>query len=64
MRRKKRSLRTQLLAAAVGMAVIALPAAMAEAKTFRWGGQTDPATLDPHATNTAPVLGVLNNVYV
>ena len=60
---RKISLRTRLLAAAIGVAVIALPAALAEAKTFRWGGQTDPATLDPHATNTAPVLGFLNNVY-
>ena len=42
--RRKVSLRTRLLAAAIGVAVIALPAALAEAKTFRWGGQTDPAT--------------------
>ena len=61
--RRTNSLRTRLLAAALGVAVIALPVALAEAKTFRWGGQTDPATLDPHATNTAPVLGFLNNVY-
>ena len=35
----------------------------AEAKTFKWAGITDPQTLDPHATNSAPVLGFLNNVY-
>lgn len=33
------------------------------AETFRWAGTTDPQTLDPHASNTAPVLGFLNNVY-
>jgi len=36
---------------------------VAGAETFRWAGTTDPSTLDPHATNTAPVLGFLNNVY-
>lgn len=34
-----------------------------QAETFRWAGSTDPQTLDPHASNTAPVLGFLNNVY-
>lgn len=34
-----------------------------QAETFRWAGTTDPQTLDPHASNTAPVLGFLNNVY-
>ena len=33
------------------------------AEEFRWAGTTDPATLDPHAVNSAPVLGFLNNVY-
>ena len=35
----------------------------ATAETFQWAGTTDPQTLDPHASNTAPVLGFLNNVY-
>jgi len=33
------------------------------AKQFRWASATDPQTMDPHATNSAPVLGFLNNVY-
>ena len=35
----------------------------AHAETFRWAGKTDPQTMDPHAVNSAPVLGFLNNVY-
>lgn len=35
----------------------------AQAKEFRWAATTDPQTLDPHAVNSAPVLGFLNNVY-
>ena len=35
----------------------------AGAETFRWAGTTDPQTMDPHAVNSAPVLGFLNNVY-
>ena len=35
----------------------------ASAETFRWAGSTDPQTMDPHAVNSAPVLGFLNNVY-
>jgi peptide/nickel transport system substrate-binding protein len=30
---------------------------------FRWASTTDPQTMDPHAVNSAPVLGFLNNVY-
>ena len=41
-------------------ALLALPAA---AETFRWAGTTDPQTMDPHAVNSTPVLGFLNNVY-
>ena len=41
-------------------AVLALPLA---AKEFRFAGTTDPQTMDPHAVNSAPVLGFLNNVY-
>jgi peptide/nickel transport system substrate-binding protein len=43
--------------------IIALCASVAQAETFRWAGTTDPQTMDPHATNSAPVLGFLNNVY-
>jgi peptide/nickel transport system substrate-binding protein len=39
---------------------LALPA---QAETFTWAGTTDPQTMDPHAVNSAPVLGFLNNVY-
>ena len=40
-----------------------LVASAASAETFRWAGTTDPQTMDPHAVNSAPVLGFLNNVY-
>ena len=35
----------------------------ATAESFKWAGKTDPQTMDPHAVNSAPVLGFLNNVY-
>jgi len=35
----------------------------AQAATFKWAGTTDPQTMDPHAVNSAPVLGFLNNIY-
>jgi peptide/nickel transport system substrate-binding protein len=38
-------------------------AAPASAETFRWATTSDPTTMDPHAANSAPVLGFLNNVY-
>ena len=38
---------------------LALPAAAAD---FRWAETTDPQTMDPHAVNSAPVLGFLGNV--
>lgn len=44
-------------------AMIALLAPAAGAEDFRWAATTDPQTLDPHAVNSAPVLGFLNNVY-
>lgn len=44
-------------------AVFLLMSGAAAAESFRWAGTTDPQTLDPHASNTAPVLGFLNNVY-
>lgn len=40
-----------------------LGAAPAWAADFKWAGTTDPQTMDPHAVNSAPVLGFLNNVY-
>lgn len=43
--------------------VLALAATAGSAETFRWAGKTDPQTMDPHAVNSAPVLGFLNNVY-
>ncbi|WP_254446543.1 ABC transporter substrate-binding protein [Ruegeria sp. HKCCD8929] len=38
-------------------------AATAQAAEFKWASTTDPQTMDPHAVNSAPVLGFLNNVY-
>ena len=38
-------------------------ATSASAETFKWASTTDPQTMDPHAVNSAPVLGFLNNVY-
>ena len=35
----------------------------ASTETFKWAGSTDPQTMDPHAVNSAPVLGFLNNIY-
>ena len=46
--------------AAVAVMIAAAPG---RAETFQWAGRTDPSTMDPHATNIAPVLGFLNNVY-
>jgi peptide/nickel transport system substrate-binding protein len=43
--------------------VLALGANAAAAETFKWAGTTDPQTMDPHAVNSAPVLGFLNNIY-
>ncbi|MEM6304691.1 MAG: ABC transporter substrate-binding protein [Pseudomonadota bacterium] len=39
---------------------LTLPAQAAE---FTWAETTDPQTMDPHAVNSAPVLGFLGNVY-
>lgn len=49
-----------LLSAATLLVALSVAASAAE---FRWASTTDPQTLDPHATNSAPVLGFLNNVY-
>ena len=51
-------MRLPLLAAALAVA-----GASASAETFRWASTTDPQTMDPHAVNSTPVLGFLNNVY-
>lgn len=44
-------------------AVFAVLAPVAQAAEFTWAVTTDPQTMDPHAVNSAPVLGFLNNVY-
>ncbi len=44
-------------------AALALSLSAAQAAEFKWAGTTDPQTMDPHAVNSAPVLGFLNNVY-
>ncbi|MBJ3763873.1 ABC transporter substrate-binding protein [Maribius pontilimi] len=46
----------------ITLALLALSLS-AQAEEFRWAGQTDPQTMDPHAVSSAPVLGFLNNVY-
>ena len=51
---------TRLLTAA---AMLLATASWGHAETFKWASQTDPQTMDPHAVNSAPVLGFLNNVY-
>ena len=49
--------------AAASALALALLAGPVGAETFRWASTTDPDTMDPHAGNSAPVLGFLNNVY-
>ena len=49
-----------LLSASMAALLVAGPL---QAETFKWAGTTDPQTMDPHAVNSAPVLGFLNNVY-
>jgi peptide/nickel transport system substrate-binding protein len=51
----------KLRSSAVGLAL--LLAGTAQAAEFKWASTTDPQTMDPHAVNSAPVLGFLNNVY-
>lgn len=50
----------RLTSASVLAIAMAMPLQAAE---FKWAGTTDPQTMDPHAVNSAPVLGFLNNVY-
>lgn len=45
---------------ALGLAVSILPA---QAKTFRWAFDDDPASMDPHAAGDTLTLGFLGNVY-
>lgn len=49
-----------ILSTALAAAILA---SAAGAEPFKWAGTTDPQTMDPHAVNSAPVLGFLNNVY-
>jgi len=49
--------------AALAVVAMCLSAGAASAESFSWAGTTDPQTMDPHAVNSAPVLGFLNNVY-
>ncbi|MGI9521690.1 MAG: ABC transporter substrate-binding protein [Hyphomicrobiaceae bacterium] len=52
-----------VLGAIAAMSSIFVVVSPVLAKQFRWASATDPQTMDPHATNSAPVLGFLNNVY-
>ena len=45
------------------VSLLAMAATSVSAETLRWASSTDPQTMDPHAVNSAPVLGFLNNVY-
>jgi len=49
------------LAGAALALLLALPTAHAE--TFRWAGQTDPSSLDPHAAAVGTNLSFLGNIY-
>jgi len=46
---------------AIGLAMLAATAV--QSAEFKWASTTDPQTMDPHAVNSAAVLGFLNNVY-
>ena len=52
--RGDRDMMQKLASAVVLGGLLAMPASAAE---FRWAGQTDPQTMDPHAVSSAPVLG-------
>ncbi|MEN8894431.1 ABC transporter substrate-binding protein [Planktotalea arctica] len=51
------------LSYAAAIALLAPLAPLANAEEFTWAVTTDPQTMDPHAVNSAPVLGFLNNIY-
>lgn len=44
-------------------AVVVASGGLAEAKTLKWGFQTDTTSLDPHAHNVTFTLGFLGNIY-
>ncbi|EFL89309.1 ABC transporter substrate-binding protein [Ahrensia sp. R2A130] len=48
---------------ATALLATTLLATTAQAETFKWASKTDPDTMDPHASNSAPVFSFLNNVY-
>ncbi|WP_415716285.1 ABC transporter substrate-binding protein [Roseibium sp.] len=54
---------TQLAAGFTLAAALLSSVSLAGAAELRWSSPTDPQTMDPHAVNSAPVLGFLNNVY-
>ncbi|GGB50515.1 ABC transporter substrate-binding protein [Roseibium aquae] len=56
------SRRVRHLLLSAGLAV-AISSGGAFSKELRWASPTDPQTMDPHAVNSAPVLGFLNNIY-
>jgi peptide/nickel transport system substrate-binding protein len=51
---------TRPILALLAWTLLALPA---QSEEFTWAVTTDPQTMDPHAVNSTPVLGFLNNVY-
>jgi len=52
-------MRTAFTALALSTAIVS----QAQAEEFSWAVTTDPQSMDPHAVNSAPVLGFLNNIY-
>lgn len=45
------------------LAVAGLLALPASANTFRWAGDTDPGSMDPHSRNVTATLSLLLNIY-
>ena len=56
-------MRRTILSTAAFMLASAVACVSAGAADFRWASTTDPDTMDPHASNSAPVFSFLNNVY-
>lgn len=63
MKMKKRTARSLIASSIIAGVAASISLTSASAETFKWAGSTDPQTMDPHAVNSAPVLGFLNNVY-
>ena len=63
MKMKKRTARSLIALSIIAGVAASISLTSASAETFKWAGSTDPQTMDPHAVNSAPVLGFLNNVY-